>query len=210
MGRVKSHVQTKLLAGTLAAIPVAVTAFILWYLDAQLRHLYPRLEYPFVGLIAAFLAAIVVVYVLGLFVTSLVGRWVLSATDWLLERLPGFRALYTTWKQIALTPGGGEGIFRNVVLMPDESGRLLMLGFTTGQGIPGDDDVLCVYVPGAPNPTTGRLYFVPRARCRVLPVGAKDALKFLVSGGNYVPAGIAGAVPAASRTLTPPPPQSGR
>jgi uncharacterized membrane protein len=205
MGRIKTHVTNKLVAGTLAAIPVAVTAFILWYLDSQVRHLVPRLEYPFVGVAATFVAAVIVVYALGLFVTSLVGRYLLSATDWLLERLPGFRALYTTWKQIALTPSGGEGIFTHVVLLPDESGRLLMLGFTSGQGIPGDEDVLCVYVPGSPNPTTGKLYFVPRERCRVLPVGAKDALKFVVSGGNYVPVGIARAVPSASRSLTPPP-----
>lgn len=205
MGNFKTHLQTKLIAGTLAAIPVAITAFILWWLDWQVRQLWPQLLVPFVGVLLAFIGAVVLVYVLGIFVTSILGRYVLGGTDWLLERVPGFRALYTTWKQIALTPSGGEGIFTQVVLLPDESGRMLMLGFTSGQGIPGDPDTLCVYVPGSPNPTTGKLYFIPRVRCRALPVGAKDALKFLVSGGNYVPSGISAAVPGATRSLTPPP-----
>jgi uncharacterized membrane protein len=74
-----------------------------------------------------------------------------------------------------------------VVLIPDESGRVRLLGFTSGRPIPGSSDTLCVFVPNSPNPIVGRLYFVSQTECRFLSVLTPEALKFVVSGGNYIP-----------------------
>jgi uncharacterized membrane protein len=74
-----------------------------------------------------------------------------------------------------------------VVLIPDESGRVRMLGFTSGRPIPGSSEILCVFVPNTPNPIVGRLYFVSQADCRFLAVLTHQALKFVVSGGNFIP-----------------------
>ncbi len=195
MGRLQNHVRNKLVAGLIAAVPVAVTAFILWYVDTRARGLF-GVAYPFLGI------AITVggIYVLGLFITSLLGRFVLGLTDGMLRRIPGLRDLYRSWKQIALTSEGHEGIFARVVLIPDESGLLRMLGFTSGEAVEGDPSLCCVFVPASPNPTSGRLYFVPIQRCQRLEMRAQEALKLLISGGNYVPAAIgratAGAAPS--------------
>ena len=182
MGRIQSHVRNKLVAGALAAIPVAVTAFILWYLDAKARALFD-IRYPVLGLVVS----VGGLYVLGLFVTSLIGRWILSVTDTLLGHIPGLRALYQSWKQMAFSPEGDEGIFARVVLIPDETGRMQMMGFSTRKPIDGDPETVCVFVPGSPNPTTGRLYFVPSRECVTLDLPARVAFKVLISGGNYVP-----------------------
>jgi uncharacterized membrane protein len=185
MGRVQAHFLNKMVAGALAAIPVAVTAFILWYIDTKARDAF-GVRYPFLGIGIALGA----IYVLGLFVTSLVGRFLLRLVDGLLRRLPGLSALYQSWKQMALTTGGHYGIFAHVVLIPDESGALRMLGFSSGEGIDGDPSVWCVFVPASPNPTAGRLYFVPATSCRLLDMRPQEALKLLISGGNYVPRAI--------------------
>jgi uncharacterized membrane protein len=182
MGRIQTHVRNKLVAGALAAIPVAVTAFILWYLDSKARALFD-IRYPVLGL-AVTLGGL---YVLGLFITSLIGRWVLTATDVLLAHIPGLRDLYQSWKQMAFSPEGDEGIFARVVLIPDETGRMRLMGFSQRKPIDGDPETTCVFVPGSPNPTTGRLYFVPTRDCLTLDLPARAALKILVSGGNYVP-----------------------
>lgn len=182
MGRLQNHVRNKLVAGALAAIPVAVTALILWYLDAQARALFD-IRYPLLGLVVT----VVGLYVLGLFVTSLVGRWVLTGTDSVLGRIPGMRALYQSWKQMAFSPEGDEGMFARVLLVPDETGRMKMLGFSTRKPIDGDPETICVFVPGSPNPTAGRLYFVPERDCVALDLPARVAFKVLISGGNYVP-----------------------
>jgi uncharacterized membrane protein len=192
MGRIKAHVSAKFVAGVLAAIPVVVTAFILWYVDAQLRLLVPMIRYPVVGI----LLALVAIYLLGVFVTSLVGRYLLKAVDWILNHLPGLSDLYRPWKQIAVTPDLNTGVFARVVMIPDETGRMRMLGFSSGRPIEGSTDILCVFVPASPNPTSGRLYFVPLADCRFLAVGAQEALKFIISGGNYIPVGIGASLTA--------------
>jgi uncharacterized membrane protein len=185
VGRLQNHFRNKLVAGALAAIPVAVTAFILWYVDTKARALL-GVTYPFLGIVITVAA----IYVLGFFITSLLGRFLLGLTDGLLRRIPGLRDLYQSWKQIALTSEGHEGIFANVVLIPDETGRLRMVGFTSGEGIEGDPSLCCVFVPASPNPTSGRLYFLPLKDCQRVDMKVQDALKLLISGGNYVPPAI--------------------
>jgi uncharacterized membrane protein len=192
MSVVKAHFQRKFLAGALAAIPVAVTLFILWYVDSQVRALFP-VRYPFLGIAVALVA----IYALGVFVTSLVGRYLLHFVDWTLTHLPGLGDLYRTWKQIAVTPDMGTGIFTQVAIIPDETGRLRMLGFTSGKPIEGTTDTVCVFVPASPNPTSGRLYFVAMADCRFLQLGAQEALKFIISGGNYVPGAVGASLSSA-------------
>src|SRR5882757_8449960 len=185
MGNLKAHVERKFFAGALAAIPVAVTAFILWYVDSQVRALFP-VRYPFLGIVVALGA----IYLLGVFVTSLSGRYFLRLIDWVLTHVPGLRDLYRTWKQIAVRPDMSTGVFARVVTISDESGRLRMLGLTSGRAIAGSTDTLCVFVPASPNPTSGRLYFVDITDCRFIAVGAQEALKFIIPGGNYVPAAV--------------------
>ena len=196
MGRLQAHVRNKLLAGGLAAVPVAVTFFVLWYVDNKARSLL-HLEWPVVG-IAVALGAI---YLLGLFVTSVLGRGLLGATDWVLRHVPGLSDLYRTWKQVAISDphDGTFGIFARVVLVPDATGRGCVLGFTSGHPIDGDPRIACVFVPASPNPTSGRLQFVPSDRCIKLDLQPQEALKLLISGGNYMPAAIGVATAAEYR-----------
>jgi uncharacterized membrane protein len=188
MGRIQAHFRNKMVAGALAAIPVAVTVFILWWVDSRARSIF-GVDYPFVGILIA-LAAI---YLLGLFVTSLVGQFLIGMTDALIRRIPGLRDLYRSWKQVAVTSDKQDGIFAHVVLIPDESGTMRLLGFTNGHGIDGDGATWCVFVPGSPNPTTGRLYFVLASQCVAVDMKPQEALKLIISGGNYVPPAIGAA-----------------
>lgn len=186
MRRISKHVNKKLVAGLIAAIPVAITVFLIVYVDSMVEKVV-RLPYPFLGVLLS-LAAI---YCLGVFVTSLVGKYLLRTFDRVLGGIPGLRDLYRTWKQLLVTPNLDSGMFARVLLLPDESGQHFLLGFSTGRPIDATGDRLCVFVPNSPNPIAGRLYFVSMKRCHFLAVSSKDALKTVVSGGNYIPAGFA-------------------
>jgi uncharacterized membrane protein len=194
MGRISKHFNKKFVAGLVAAIPVAITVFLVFYVDSMVQKVV-KLPYPFLGILLS-LAAI---YCLGIFVTSLVGRYLLRAFDRVLGRIPGLRDLYRTWKQLLVTPDLNSGMFAKVLLLPDESGQHFLLGFSTGRPISDDGDRLCVFVPNSPNPITGRLYFVSMKRCHILPVSSKDALKTVVSSGNYLPAGFGAPLPPPSK-----------
>ena len=114
--------------------------------------------------------------------------------DRVLRRVPVLRELYSAWKQVALTPGGTEGVFSHVVLIPiDETGGRHVLGFTSGRPIERDPGSICVFVPAAPNPLTGRMYFVKCDRCVNVDLSTEEAFKILLSTGNYVPPALGAA-----------------
>jgi len=192
----QAHVRNKLVAGALAAVPVAVTLFVLWYVDSKARSLL-HLQWPLLGIVVALGA----IYLLGLFVTSVLGQAFLGATDWILRHVPGLGDLYRTWKQVAIShPHEGKlGIFAHVVLVPDDAGRGCVLGFTSGHAIEGDPRIACVFIPASPNPTSGRLQFVPSNRCIQLDLQPQEALKLIISGGNYLPPAIGAATAAQFR-----------
>jgi uncharacterized membrane protein len=184
MGGLTTHLRNKLLAGLLAAIPVAGTIVIVVYADGKAREIL-HVQTPFVGIALA----IVGIYLLGLFVTSVAGKFLIGLVDRTIRRVPGLRDLYQAWKQVALTEGQA-GIFAHVVLVPDDAGRGVVIGFTSGHAIDGDPGISCVFVPGSPNPTTGKLHFVPTTRCIRLQMSPQEALKLIISGGNYVPSAV--------------------
>lgn len=186
MKRLQDHFRSTFLAGIFAAVPVAFTIGICWYVDSKTRFISQQVfgkPIPVVGILIA-LAAI---YLCGLIATTLLGKWFLKLVDKLLTRVPGLRALYVAWKQIALTPGGTEGTFAKVVLIPDETGATHLLGFCSGRSVSGHSDTFCVFVPAAPNPVNGRLYFVHRSKCAFVDVPPEEAFKVILSTGNYIP-----------------------
>lgn len=190
MHRFQTHLRNTFLAGTFAIIPIAVTAFVIYWVNANTIIISTRLfnrPIPFVGVLVALAA----VYVMGVITTSLLGRFFLGLLDGLLSRVPVLREVYNAWKQILLTPGGGaDGIYARVCLIPDESGQLRQLGFTRGVPVSPGAELFCVFVPGTPNPVTGRLYFVPREKMQLLDVSTEEAFKFILSSGNYVPPAV--------------------
>jgi uncharacterized membrane protein len=183
MKRLNSPLRNTFLAGIFAAIPIAVTLFVIWYIEHATRvitHELLGVNVPFLGVLLA-LAAI---YALGLLVSSIVGIFFLRIIDWILLHVPVLRELYRAWKQVTLTPGGKEGMWAKVVLIAADNPETRMLGFTSGDAIPGDPDTCCVFVPGVPNPVTGRLYFVRRDRCQFLEITTDEAFKFILSMAN--------------------------
>jgi uncharacterized membrane protein len=189
MKSLQEHLRKTFLAGIFAAVPLAVTGFIIWYVDAKTRIISEKVvgvSVPFLGV----LIALAFIYLAGLVATTLLGKFVLRLVDALLIRVPGLREIYAAWKQIALTPGGTEGVFSRVVVIPDETGATHLLGFTSGRSIEGDDKTLCVFVPAAPNPMNGRLYFVHREKCQLIDLSTEEAFKVVLSTGNYVPAAV--------------------
>jgi len=187
-----NHLRNTFLTGIFAVVPVAVTIFIVWKIESITRvateYIFDR-SIPFVGI----LLALAGIYVTGLIVSSFVGQWFFRIFDSVLSRVPGLNTLYESWKQIALTPGGTEGTFSKVVLIPSEVGGV-QLGFTSGRSIDGHDATWCVFVPNAPNPITGRLHFLHHSQCTVLNCSTEEAFKVVLSTGNYVPLALGTAI----------------
>ncbi len=192
--RFNEHIRRTLFAGILATVPIAVTIFIVYWVETHtliFSNWMFHKEIPFVG-VAISIAGI---YLSGLLATTLLGKILLRVIDSILTRVPMIREVYIAWKQIALTPGGVEGVFSKVVLIPDESGHARTIAFTSGRPVNTAGNILCVYIPFAPNPISGRLSFVPFDRCIFPDVSPEEAIKVILSTGNYVPPSLADSVP---------------
>jgi len=181
MGWLRRHVVTCLLSGLVALLPVGGTILLLVLAERVCGPLVPAAFYfPGVGL----LAVIVLLYLLGLTVTTFVGRWFWTRLDRLLARVPALGLLYKTLKQV-LGYGSGEGaLFHRVVLIEDQATGAAELGLVTGSEGPGDAARLLVFVPGSPNPSQGRLLRLPRTRAIPIDLPVDRALKELFSLGK--------------------------
>ena len=179
MNAILGHLTRCAIAGVVALLPVGGLVLSILYMENMLAESWLVDQwYYFPGL--GILAAAAIIYVIGLIVTTFVGRWIWGRADALLKRLPILGRLYQTLKQIVGYGEGEDAVFRRVVLVPSPvAPDAFEMGLVTNQV----DDKLVVFVPGAPNPTVGRLITVDPSTVKETDIKVSDALKSLVSVG---------------------------
>lgn len=189
-------------AGLLLWIPLAVTLWVLetiirWS-DSFLALLPPPyhpdtilgVHIPGVGLVLA--ASIVLVT--GILVANYFGQWVVRLWERFLERIPVVRPLYSGAKKIAATLLSDQtDSFKEVVLvefpLPDRWTLAFIVSHPEGPATEplGRDDLVTVYVPTAPNPTSGYVLMLPKSAIRRTNVSVDQAFKFHLSLGVMIP-----------------------
>ena len=190
-----------LINGLLIWVPVLVTVlvvrFILQLMDQTLlvlpRALRPDewlgLHVPGLGALLGFL----IVLLTGLLVTNFIGQALVAIGEDLLERIPFVRALYGGVKSFSETVLSNSGnSFKKVLLVEYPRAGIWTIGFQTTDQLPeinarlGEPQV-CVFIPTTPNPTSGFIIFVPKARCIELDMPVETAMKMIVTLGVVGP-----------------------
>src|ERR1700722_183925 len=103
MPSAQEHNRKTFVTAMLFAIPLAVTLFIVWWVNDKTQPATTWLlgrSIPFLGV----LIALGLIYLIGMIANSLMGKFVLRRVDHMLVRLPALGQLYESWKQVALTP----------------------------------------------------------------------------------------------------------
>ncbi|HYG75658.1 MAG TPA: DUF502 domain-containing protein [Planctomycetota bacterium] len=179
----QKHFTKCFLAGLVAVLPIGGLVLLVVQLDKALRPLVRGTQLDFPGM--AILVAVLGVYLLGLTVTTFVGRWVWSKVDVLLESVPGLAVLYQTLKQILGYGSGKDALFLRVVFIKDEAAGTLELGLVTEETkLEGDKARVVVFLPGSPNPALGRMVLVEPERCLATEIPVDVAIKALLSTGK--------------------------
>lgn len=177
------HVTRCLVAGIVALLPLGGAVLTVVWLENAIsgswRGALGGLYFPGLGL----LLALAIVYLVGLFVTTFVGRWLWRRLDRLLENLPLLGTLYQSLKEVLGYDSTRERFFQGVVAVTADEGY--EIGFVTGES-PGPDGAphTLVFVPSSPNPTNGKLLLVDPSQLKRLDVRTADALRALVSMGK--------------------------
>lgn len=208
----RARLRRLLVTGLLILAPVALTVFVLVQLFQWMDGIFAPLvdgilaatlerpvHIPGLGLLLTFL----VVLLLGWLSTRVAGRRVLRWMEGLIRRVPVAKSIYGATKGIleAVSHDQAEA-FKRVVLVEYPKANLFAIGFVTSGSRWGHvherlADLLLVFVPTTPNPTSGFLLLVPRAEAIELPMTVEEGIRMVISGGILQPeVRLPGAPPA--------------
>lgn len=204
--RLKQDLKNDLIAGLLVVIPLATTIWLTytiatWVIDFLTRI--PKQLNPFDGLhpilvsVLNFVVGLAVpllsILFIGLMARNIAGRWLLDFGERLLQAIPLAGSIYKTLKQLLETIlRDSSGKFRRVVLVEYPRRGIWSLGFVTGaigKEVQShfSSEMLSVFIPTTPNPTTGWYAVVPESEVITLSMPIEDAFKVIISGGIVTP-----------------------
>ena len=182
------HIQTRIGAGLLVTLPIGITILILKFvfdlLDPLLQPLLaflPGPKIPGLGLVTLLL----VVYLTGLITTHVVGRRLIDQGHRIIEFIPGVKGIYSTTRSAVQMLGGSKDrAYRGVVLVEFPTVGKLSIGLITGNmGVKDGLDMVSVYIPTTPVPSSGFLVVMPLRDVLPLDLSVEDAMKIVISGG---------------------------
>lgn len=190
------------LAGVLVTAPIGITCYLAWlflvFVDDKVKPLLPAkynpesyitFSIPGLGLIIL----LVGLTLIGMTTAGFIGRTMVKIGEGIVNRMPILRGVYSASKQVIETVVGQNATsFREVVLVEFPRRDCWSIAFITGVakgeiGDLADEEVVNVFVPTTPNPTSGYLIFVPRAEIIPLHMSVEDGIKFVVSMGIVAP-----------------------
>lgn len=190
------------LAGILVTAPAGLTLYIAWlfvtFVDNQVGAILPpryspstylNFDIPGFGVVVL----LAVLTTIGALAAGLVGRLMLRWGESILNRMPVIRGIYSALKQLFETVLSNQSsAFRQCVLVEYPRRGIWALGFISGvtEGEVQDltaEEVVNVFLPTTPNPTSGFLLFVPRSDVIVLTMTVEEGIKMVISGGIVVP-----------------------
>lgn len=184
MKKLQKHIVSNLIAGIVAILPVGGLLITIGYLESTISSSgLSKMPFYFPGL--GLLAAVILIYLIGLVVTTFIGRWIWNRVDSILDKLPMLGRLYQTLKQILGYGEGKDAIFYETVLIPGKDYQSEELGLVTNKIIDNEGNTkLVIFVPGVPNPTSGRLIVMDKKLVKPLAMSVNETLKSLVSMGK--------------------------
>lgn len=196
----KKKIQQVFLTGLAVVVPVGVTIYILVFLVRMMDGLLsvvPQRFHPdtLLGVHVPGLGIIstaVFVFLCGLVTRSYLGHRLVRTGERILQKIPFVRGVYRASKQVSdsLIKDKGHG-YRKVVLVEFPRAGTYAIGFVTGHSM-GElrertGDTVSVFMPTAPNPTSGYILLVPERDLVPLEMTVEQAFTLIVSGGIVAP-----------------------
>lgn len=196
MKKIGRALRTYLITGIVLLLPLAVTIYLLWTAFSLADRAFGSILKAIVGQHLPGVGAILTVTFvigLGMFARNVVGRRVISFFEQVFTRIPLVSNIYNAVKQLlhAFTTPKDTG-FKHVVMIEFPRRGMQSIGFLTNNkplrlSKEVGDDLVTVFVPTTPNPTTGFFLAVPRDEVIYLDMTLEEGLKMIMSSGIIVP-----------------------
>lgn len=193
------------LTGIVVAAPISITIYISWWfinlVDGWIKPFVPTIYnpdhyLPFTVPGVGLLFAIAGLTLLGALTANLFGRTIVSYGEMMLNRMPIVRNVYSALKQIFETVlSQSNTTFQDVGVIEYPRRGIYSIVFvsTVTKGeiqerVEPEQELISVFLPTTPNPTSGFLLFVPRKDVLILDMSVEEGAKMVISAGLVTPA----------------------
>ncbi|WP_438274456.1 DUF502 domain-containing protein [Nitrobacter sp.] len=192
------------LTGLIVAGPVAITLYLTWWFVNWVDNLVrpfvpityrPETYLPFGVPGSGLIVAVFALTMLGFLTANLIGRTLVDFGEKILGRMPVVRAIYRGLKQVFETLFSGSGSsLRKVGLVEFPSPGMWSIvlisqvpSANVAARLPGQEEHISVFLPCAPNPTTGFFFYVPKSKVVEVDMSTEEAATLIMSAGVVQP-----------------------
>jgi uncharacterized membrane protein len=186
--RFRNFLRTTLIGGIVALAPLTLIILLFrWVINVIGRTLTPLVEtilndpnpnpyFKFAIYVISFAAVLLFFFIIGLIVRTRLFRFLDRAEDRYLMKIPGYKLAKDTVQSFF---GKNRSFFKEVVLVDIFNTGTLMTGFITDD----QEDIVTVFVPTGPNPTSGNIYHFPKERVLKTKASVELGMKTIISCG---------------------------
>ena len=193
LGRLRNY----FIAGIVVLVPIGITLYLTRFfisISSKLipNELNPNSYLPFAIPGLEILLAIIFITIVGSLSLSFIGKKILKIFNDILKRIPILRTIYSAIGQMTETLAPKKGSKKSVVLVEYPRKGSWAVGFATRENDgeiskKTNTNLINVFVPTTPNPTSGFLLMFPKDEVIYLDMTFEEASKFIVSAGTSDP-----------------------
>ena len=192
-----ARIRNYFIAGVVVLIPIGVTVYLTIFLVSISSKILPKeinpnhyLPYNIPGL--EIIISVILITLIGWLSLSFIGKRLLNLFNNILKKIPILRTIYSALGQMTETFTKTDKGKKNVVLVEYPRKGSWAVGFATKENSGEISDktkrnLINVFVPTTPNPTSGFLLMFPKEEVIYLDLTFEEASKFIVSAGTSNP-----------------------
>lgn len=189
-----SKIRNNFIAGIVVLIPIGITLYLTLFLirvsgSIIPKEINPNNYLPFNIPGVEIIIALIVITFIGWLSLSFLGKKIFELFNNILRKIPILRTIYSAIGQMTETFTKSDNKQKSVVLLEYPRKGIWAVGFATkeNKGLIKNkvgEDIINVFVPTTPNPTSGFLLMVPKKDLIYLDITFEQASKFIVSAGT--------------------------
>jgi uncharacterized membrane protein len=192
------RIRRDFLTGLAVVLPAFLTLYVVWtvvgFIDNRVMPLVPSAYRPDDVLGVGLVIFLVFTTIVGALTKGIFGRTIIHWGERVVDRMPVVRSIYNALKQIVETVLSQQSnSFKQACLVEYPRKGIWAVGFisTDARGElldkSGEADLVSIFLPTTPNPTSGFLLFVPRRDVKPLDMSVEEAAKLIISAGLVSP-----------------------
>ena len=194
-----ARLRNYFITGIVVLVPIGITLYLTKFFISVSSNLIPKninpnsyLPFSIPGL--EILLSVIFITIIGGLSLSFIGKKILQLVNETLKRIPILRTIYSAIGQMTESLAPKQGNKKSVVLIEYPRKGSWAVGFATKENegeisTKTNKELVNVFVPTTPNPTSGFLLMFPKSEVVYLDMSFEEASKFIVSAGTSNPKG---------------------